>query len=235
MQIIQTLTTCALLGLRVRSPRMMASLTDSPAWPEISGLLDALPVFTIANEDEKPLQYQVDGRPMAMFYADVLAAKSQLEAARDQQPDLNCDVIPVGLGAAYTLSCEGKASLVPGMTELTAAGMPAGLPAVGQELPLFACMEMTRETEEGETVLPLFMSYEDCEAAVSEAREAADSQTDLNIVGLSLPSVIEHLSSSESKPTFTFLPPTRSTDHIRSYVGTVDGKAVYARVVDEDS
>eukprot|EP00316_Scyphosphaera_apsteinii_P013265 CAMPEP_0119330974 /NCGR_PEP_ID=MMETSP1333-20130426/79433_1 /TAXON_ID=418940 /ORGANISM="Scyphosphaera apsteinii, Strain RCC1455" /LENGTH=209 /DNA_ID=CAMNT_0007340461 /DNA_START=94 /DNA_END=723 /DNA_ORIENTATION=+ len=205
------------------------SFTDSPSWPPLRRLLDALPVFTVANEEKKPLQYEVDGQPMAIFYADVLAAKNELEAARHQHPDLNCDLIPVGLGAAYTLSCVGKASLVPSITELTAAGMPAGMPAVGQELPLFACMEMSRETEEGGTVLPLFMSFEDCEAAVKQAREADGDGSDLEIVGLSLPSVVEHLSSiADDRPTFTFVAPTRSTDHIREYVGN----GVYARVVE---
>jgi hypothetical protein len=148
----------------------------------------------------------------------------------DQNSDLNCDLIPVGLGAAYTLSCQGKASLVPGVTELTACGMPAGMPAIGQELPLFACMEMSRETEEGASELPLFMSIEDCQAAVKEAGKASD-RSDLEIVPLSLPSVVEHLSSNaEGKQEFSFVAPSSSTDHISKYVG----KGVYYRVVDEE-
>ena len=221
--LIQALTTaCALMGLRMRSPVMIA--------PSIQSELDTLPVFTVANKDEKPLQYEVNGQPMAIFYADVEAAKSALEAATGQNPDLGCDLIPVGLGAAYGLSCDGKATMVPGVTELTAAGMPAGVSPVGQELPLFACMEMKRETEEGDTVLPLFMSFGDCEAAVKEAREAAENPQ-LEIVPLGLASIIEHLATIEDdKPAFSFIAPTTSTKHISSYVGS----GVYARVVEEE-
>jgi len=187
-------------------------------------------MFTVANEDEKPLQYQVNGQPMAIFYADLLAAKSALDAAVNQNPDLNCDLIPVGLGAAYLLSCQGKASLVPGVTELTAAGMPEGLPAIGQELPLFACMQMTRETEDGHNVLPLFMSFDDCAETVKQAREV-NNDPGLEIVPLALPSIVEHLSSTaDDLPPFEFISPTRSTDHISKYVG----KGVYYRVVDEE-
>ena len=185
-------------------------------------------MFTVANEEGKPLQYEVDGKPMAIFYADVAAAKKQFDAASANHPE--CDIVPVGLGAAYALSCSGKASLVPGMTELTAAGMPEGLPALGQELPLFACMEMTKELEDGATVIPLFMSFDDCEAAVKEARKAFD-RPELQMTALSLPSVVEHLSSiADGTQAFDFMPPAKSTDHISRYVG----KGVYARVVEEE-
>ena len=217
------------------------SFVESPGWPVIEQQLDTLPVFTVANEDKQPLQYTVNGQPMAMLYADVAAAMSQLEAACKQYPDLKYDLVPIGMGRAYSLSCEGKACVVPGVTELTAAGMPEGLSAIGQELPLFGCMQMSRETEEGHTIVPLFMSAADCEAAVKEVKELRDqaeetdtNQPELEITCLSLPGVVEHLLAiADGKPAFGFVAPTRSTEHINSYVGNVDGQAVYARVVDE--
>lgn len=232
--LVQTLTAaCALTGTglrRVPSPMMNAPtvpLTDSPAWSKVQGMLDAYPVFTLANENEKPLQYEVNGQPMAMFYADVDVAKDQLKAAKGQNPELKCDIQPFGLGAAYALSTQGKATLVPGIAELTAAGMPPGLSAVGQELPLFACMEMKRETEEGAELIPLFMSVDDCEEAVKEARE---KDAALQISPLSLSSVVEHLSTlADDAQAFDFVAPSRSTTHISSYVGN----GIYQRVVDE--
>ena len=207
----------------------MVMMADAPR-PQIQSQLDALPVFAVANEEGKPLQYQVDGKPMAIFYADVDVAKDELEKAKEQHPDLNCDVIPVGLGAAYRMSCEGTASLVPSVTDLRACGMPEGLSAMGQELPLFACMEMHQQTEEGATVLPLYMSHADCEAAVTQAREAA-GDPDLEVVGLSLPGVVEHLTGiADDTPTFAFVAPTSSTEHVSSYVG----QGVYYRLVDEE-
>ena len=44
----------------------------------------------------------------------------------------------------YALVGQGKALITPGVAELTAAGMPEGVSALGQELPLFACMGMAR-------------------------------------------------------------------------------------------
>ena len=207
-----------------------ASLTDSPGWPPLQRLLDELPVFAVADEEGTPVQYDVDGESMAIFYADVLEAA----AAVREVPDLDYDLVPVGLGAAYALSCEGKAALVPGATELTAAGMPAGMSAVGQELPLFACTEMSQETEEGGVVLPLFMSLEDCQAAVQQARDADGDEVALEIVGLSLPSVVEQLSSiAGDAPSFTFIAPTRSTEHIRDVASTGAAPASTLDVVEE--
>ena len=42
-------------------------------------------------------------------------------------------------------------------------------PFSGQELPLFACMELTRDGSEGAPKVPLFMSHADCAAAVAQA------------------------------------------------------------------
>ena len=116
-----------------------------------------MPVFTVANEEGKPLQYEIGEKPLAVFYADVNAAKMENTAAQRQYPDLGCDIIPVGLGSAYKLSVEGKAMIVPGIADLKAAGAPPGAQPMGQELPLFACMEMSRDGADG-PVLPLFMS-----------------------------------------------------------------------------
>ena len=208
-------------------------LTDSAEWPSVQTVLDEVPVFTMANEEKKPLQYQVNGQPMAMFYADVNAAMDQLYSIKKQYPDIDNDLVPVGLGAAYKMSCEGKACLVPGVPELTEVGMPEGMSAVGQELPLFACMEISKETDDGDAVTPLYMSYADCEAAVKEAEKVAETEDDdpLEVVGLSLPSVVEHfLSVKEGKPKFAFVTPSRTNEHLSSYVGS----GVYARLVDEE-
>ena len=224
-------TACAVLGLRARpvqlqllsgvpSPKPAASITDSPGWPPLQSMLDALPVFAVANEEGQPVQYTLDGQAKALFYADVSEAAA---TAKDQFPELKCDLLPIGLGAAYLLSCEGKAALVPGATELTASGMPAGMSAVGQELPFFACTEMAQETAAGNAVLPLFMSYNDCQAAVKQARNADGDAIPLEIIGLSLPSVVEQLSSMAddgSPPAFAFIAPSRSIEHIRENVAS---------------
>lgn len=228
--LLRTLATACSLA---RSPAVMMalSLTDSPAWPSIQAQLDALPVFSVGQPDGKPFQYQVNGEPRAVFYADIAAAKSELDAIKAQNPELACDLVTVGLGSAYALSLAGQASLVPGLAELTAAGMPEGVPAIGQDLPFFGCLELTSEIEGGGTVVPLFMSVEDGKTAVAEAVAAGGKEESLQMAPFALPSIVEHLSGlpEGAPPEFGFVAPTASTEHVKFYVG--DG--VYYRVIDE--
>ena len=93
------------------------------AWQSLSAQLDQLPVFTVANAEGQPLQYEIDGKPKALFYADIEAAKKELEAAQGMYPDIGCDLIPVGVGSAYKLSCEGKAELLPSVATLRCAAL----------------------------------------------------------------------------------------------------------------
>jgi len=212
---------------RRTSPRLEASSPSSGAtdpfeeYPELLGALDELPVFTLANAEGQPLKFQVGQRIIAVFYADVEAAKVEL-AKLDQ--DLGCDLLTVGLGSAYRLACNDKGMVVPGLAELRALGAPEDAQPLGQELPLFACMEMTKEGNEG-PVLPLFMSYADCAAAVAEASDAAEREDPLQITGLSLAGVVEDSPSGS----FSFVPPSVSMEHITAYVG----KGVYWRPVEE--
>ena len=213
----------ALASRLAASPRLQAADPfESAAWPQLQGALDKLPVFTVANQEGKPLQYEIQGTPLAVFYADVEAAKMELAAAQRQYPDIGCDLIPVGLGSAYRLSCDGKAMLVPGVAELRAAGAPEDAQPMGQDLPLFACMEMSVEGAEGRQELPLFLSYADCQAAVGRTNDAdPDDETPLEISGLSLPSVVERLSSlaEPSSGGFSFQAPSASMRHIDAYLG----------------
>lgn len=182
-----------------------------------------MPLFTVANEKGQPLNYEVNGKDVAIFYADVEQAKEELKASVEQFPTMGCDLIPVGLGGAYQAVCEGKAVLVPGLAELTAAGLPEGAPTMGQPLPLFACMEMSREGPDGTPILPLFLAHSDCKAAVDQATstDLKEGDEQLEIVGLSLPSVVERLSKvADETPAFQFVAPSASAAHIRDYLGT---------------
>lgn len=156
------------------------------------------------------------------------AAKTQLATAQDQFPELECDLIPVGLGSAYKLSCTGKAILVPSVAALLAAGAPEGTEPLGQELPMFACMEITRAGEEGPLV-PLFMSYVDYSEAVARETDAYAPEQPLQMVCLSLASVVEELAGLDdpSSGAFSFVAPSESLQHIETYLG----KGVYWREV----
>ena len=101
-------------GVRHASPRMQAAVLSD----ELQSALDSLPVFTVANGEGQPLQYQIGQQKGAVFYADVDAAKTQLAAESKAYPDLECDLINVGLGSAYKLAAENKGLIVPGLDGL---------------------------------------------------------------------------------------------------------------------
>lgn len=201
-----------------------AAAKAAAAAAEITAALDKLPVFTLANRENQPLQLKIGSREMPVFYADVAAAKLQLAATRKQVPE--SDLIAVGLGSAYALSCEGKATIVPGLADLIAAGAPDDAQPLGQELPLFACMQLSRYGDAG-VVIPLFMSYADCEKEVSAATNHDAGEAPMQITPLSLASVIEQL-NDPSGPAFSFVAPSASVQHSQSYVG----QGVYMRRVD---
>eukprot|EP00325_Prymnesiales_sp_UTEX-LB-985_P008717 CAMPEP_0174708096 /NCGR_PEP_ID=MMETSP1094-20130205/10442_1 /TAXON_ID=156173 /ORGANISM="Chrysochromulina brevifilum, Strain UTEX LB 985" /LENGTH=228 /DNA_ID=CAMNT_0015906601 /DNA_START=27 /DNA_END=713 /DNA_ORIENTATION=- len=201
------------------------AIFERSSWPTLAAALDRLPVFTVANGEGLPLQYEVDGKPVAMFYADVEDAKKELELAQRDNPKLDCDLIPVGVGSAFRLQCEGKAVLLPAQADLAAAGAPPSTSAMGQALPLFACMEMSQEADGGgQPKLPLFMAWADCAAAVSQATQADSPDETLEIVGLSLPSVVDRLASMDADdPAFIFIPPTGSKRFIAEYMAADSG------------
>ena len=42
-------------------------IVSAAGWPRVKALLDRLPVFTVANEQGQPLQYEADGKPLALL------------------------------------------------------------------------------------------------------------------------------------------------------------------------
>lgn len=199
-----------------------AAAKVAEAVASITAALDKLPTFTIANRERKPLQFNIGGKETSVFYADVAAAKLQLAATKKEAPD--CDLIAVGLGSAYRLACDGRATIVPGLAELQAAGAPADAQPLGQELPLFACMQLSRYMDGGGLVVPIFMCYADCEKEVAAATNPDANEDPLSITPLSLSSVVEQL-NDPSGPAFTFVAPTASVQFTQTYVG----EGVYMR------
>ena len=185
-------------------------------YPALLDALDELPVFTLASAEGHPLKFQVGARNLAVFYADVEAAKKEL-AKLDK--DLGCDLLTVGLGSAYTLACNDKGMIIPAAVELRALGAPEDAQPVGQELPLFMCTEMAKDGGNG-PIVPLFMSYADCAAAVSETGRRPKPPSATTLAG-----VVE----DEPSGAYSFVPPSASMEHIAKYVG----KGVYWRPVEE--
>ena len=209
---------------RAPPPRLGAGkeIFDDPGWTVLATELDQLPAFSVANPEGQPLQYELEGAAIAMFFADLDAAKGELAEARKQYPDMSLDIIPVGIGSAYKLACEGKAKLYASPAEQSSARGPNGELFPMDALPLFGCLELSQSGSTGEPVLPLFMASADAQDAVAQAcaaeEESSGEKVELEIMVLSLERAIELLVTVKDTPAFRFVPPAKSLEFIQAYL-----------------
>ena len=188
--------------------------------------LDRLPAFCVANKEGQPLQYEINGKPAAAAFADVDAAKAELAAARaEAAADDECDLIPVGLGQAFKLDDRQLGDAGAGQGRAEGGGRAArrrpARPA--------AALEGVHGDEPGGAERlrdPAALHVPRVRAAaVAQATEADNPDEALEIVGLSLDSVVERLSASDGEPAFTFVPPASSTAFIDAYLENSGGTA----------
>ena len=105
--------------------KMDAAATIAAAgWKVLMPELEQVPVFVCANAAGQPLRYERDGRPLALFYADISQAKQELADRRRSYPELELRLLPIGLGSAFTRAGAGAAVIVPSPEELTNAADP---------------------------------------------------------------------------------------------------------------
>ena len=198
-------------------------LFNSEGWPSIKKELDLVPTFCVANKEGQPIQYEVNSVPLAVFYTDVNDAKMELGEARTNLPELEgLDLIPFPMGAAFELSGEGKAVLVPSEASIKAAGAPPGTQPMGQQVPLFACMEIMQEGPDGSPRLPLFLDLEEAKLAMKMALDTDGGSEDagqFEVVGLGLDKAVQMLASVPEAPAFQFMTPRTSHEHIQVYLG----------------
>lgn len=247
---MNTLRRCALIQLLVlvgidcvqgfamtttlrRTSRLRSSNSDlfeSPGWGAIRKELDQVPVFACANAEGQPLKYKVElGKKgedrktsfeVPLFYTHVEDALVELENARKNTPLPGMDIAPYQLGTIFQLWASNQAVIVPSRKAIVQAGAPPTANPMGQNVPLFACMEIAQENEDGKPVLPLFLELEDANEAVSQAISFdGGNAEDLEIVGLSLPEAVQMLANAnDDARAFQFVPPSSSLKHIRDYL-----------------
>ena len=222
------------------NPTTPEQMFASEGWQPIKAELDSLPIFCVANEQGQPLQYRVnDETTMPFFYCDAGAAQDELTKARaETQEDVaaKLGIIPFPLGQAFELMAQNRAAIIPSAVALEQAGAPAGTNPLGQQVPLFCCMEvMQARPSDGKPVLPIFMDHTQATAAMQEAL-ATDGPNNNNnnnnnssggdgtpsefeIVSLSLPRAVELLATNaEDAPSFHFLPSPASMEYIQTYL-----------------
>jgi hypothetical protein len=200
-------------------------LFSSDAWQAIKKDLDQVPIFTPATAEGHPLAYKIKNAKgtfeVPTFYCDLDAATKELADVRGgmESGADSIDLIPFPLGQAFQLWSKSEAMIIPSKDAVLQAGAPPGTNPIGQNVPLFGCMEIMEEREDGKGVLPMFLSLDDANAAVKLAVEAdGGSVDDFEVVALSLNRAVELLASSEESPAFHFIPPSASMKYIQEYL-----------------
>lgn len=227
---------------------------NSPSWGSIREELDAVPVFACANQDGKPMKYGVElGKKgsdekqkfeVPLFYTHAEDAIAERDNAREASPALDIDIFPYQLGTVFQLWSNNEAVIVPNKKAILQAGAPPTANPLGQAVPLFACMDIAQENENGKPVLPLFFELEDAQEALSQAVAADGGDvSEFEIVGLNLPEAVQLLANANEKEDATafqvrsnlsfflirrfvisnqilqFVPPSSSIKHIRDVLG----------------
>ena len=177
----------------------------------------------MASADGQPIQCEVNGLTTALFYVDVAGAQEELKKAKAAVPDSPLDLVPFPLSEAFKWWCEDKAMIVPSIDAIRAAGAPDGAMPLGQQVPLFACLEMQAESKDGKPTLPLFFVYDEAKEAMGMALDVdgtAEDKATFKIVNLSLQRAVELLATVPSTPAFQFVTPSSSSEYVASFLGT---------------
>eukprot|EP00571_Detonula_confervacea_P016617 CAMPEP_0172310584 /NCGR_PEP_ID=MMETSP1058-20130122/11881_1 /TAXON_ID=83371 /ORGANISM="Detonula confervacea, Strain CCMP 353" /LENGTH=253 /DNA_ID=CAMNT_0013023433 /DNA_START=106 /DNA_END=867 /DNA_ORIENTATION=+ len=200
-------------------------LFDSPGWEAIRQELDQVPVFAVASAEGQPVKYRIEKKDeesfeVPLFYTHISDALVELEKAKENTPLPGMDINPYPLGGIFEMWANDSAIIVPNKKSMIQAGAPPNAIPMGQQVPLFACMEIAQEDEKGTPVLPLFFELDDATNAVSQAVSVDGGKAeDLEVVGLNLSEAVSLLANSKEKSTaFQFIPPASSLKHIRDYI-----------------
>lgn len=201
-------------------------LFDSPGWGTIERELDEVPIFAVANAEGQPVKYRIAKKDASfevpLFYTHVEDALRELDKAKEHTPTLKgMDVNPYPLGGIFRMWAEDAAVIVPNKKAIVEAGAPPTALPMGQQVPLFACMEISQQGKSGQPVLPLFFEAGDARRAVSQAvsLEGGKDEAELEVVCLNLPEAVNLLANAkEDTSAFQFVPPESSLKHIRDYL-----------------
>lgn len=201
------------------APQSVDELIATPdIWDPLRESLNTVPAFACTNDQGQPLQYQVGESPLAFFYLDVDAAKSELEKAKKEVPDLTLNLTPFPLGEVFEMGAKKLALIVPSQEGIESAGAPAGTNPIGQQVPLFGCMEMVENLPDGSSMVPLFLSQAEADEAIGMALDTLpDDQKDkFKINVFPLAGAVQMQAGTIGKRSFTYVPPTSSLDYLRS-------------------
>ena len=215
----------------------VASTVASDGWNAILPELEQVPVFVCANAAGQPLQYERDGRPIALFYTDIAQAQRELKDRRKDFPKLDLRLLPIGLGSAFKRASVGNAIIVPSAAELANAAEPEAGEVYAAGVPLFGCLAMRKPhaNRDGVQAMPLFMCAADAESSRDAAAQTAAPGTQgLELLVISLERALERMVAQPSDDglIFEIVPSADSVDFVREFLaspssqGSASGRTV---------
>lgn len=206
------------------TPSDPQALFEMEGWKNIADDLHQFPLFAVATSEGIPVSYRVTLNEettydIPFFFCNIDEALQELDDARKINQNSDMRLVPFPLGTAFRLWCTDQAVIVPSKASIRQAGAPPGTDPVGQTVPMWACLEISEEMDDGKPRLPIFMDLEDANAAVMEALGADGGKLDdFEVVCLSLSGAIEQLATvPEESPSFHFIPPSSSMKYIEEY------------------
>lgn len=200
------------------APKSLQDLLDTPSlWDPIKNDLNAVPAFACANDQGQPLQYDIGTGPLAFFFLDINAAKDELRKAQKETAMEGLTLVPFPLGEVFEMGAKQMALIVPSQKSLEDAGAPCGINPLGQQVPLFGCMDMTQNRPDGTSMVPLFLSMEEAREAMDMALQSVPDgdkgQFDITVIPLA---GAVQMQATRSDRSFTYVLPTSSMDYLRS-------------------
>ena len=89
---------------------------------------------------------------------------------------------------------------------------------VGQQVPLFGCMDMVEDLPDGSAMVPMFLSKAEADDAMGMALEGLEDEekAKFKVDVLPLAGAIQMQADSLGKINFTYVPPKSSLDYLRS-------------------
>eukprot|EP00429_Kryptoperidinium_foliaceum_P070620 CAMPEP_0176069244 /NCGR_PEP_ID=MMETSP0120_2-20121206/34570_1 /TAXON_ID=160619 /ORGANISM="Kryptoperidinium foliaceum, Strain CCMP 1326" /LENGTH=235 /DNA_ID=CAMNT_0017402873 /DNA_START=22 /DNA_END=729 /DNA_ORIENTATION=- len=186
-------------------------------WRPIEKDLNSAPVFAVVTPDGLPFQYSSQKTPH--FYCDADDALDVLAKIQSKTNVKGFNVVPFPLGEAFELYSNNKATIVPSQKAMIEAGGSTDINPVGQQVPLFGCLDITETTVDGRQRVPLFMSLVDARKAIKKAakRSSGVELEDLEMTCLSLSGVVEHMTTYPNASGFSFVPPASSREYVSAY------------------
>uniref|UniRef100_A0A7S3V5P5 Tic22-like family protein n=1 Tax=Chaetoceros debilis TaxID=122233 RepID=A0A7S3V5P5_9STRA len=206
---------------QVRESRLQAAPTsieelfaDASQWDPIKNELDQVPVFACANDESQPLQYNVGDKPMAFFFLDIDAAKAELEKAKTDTDMDGLQLVPFPLGEIFIMGTKEMALVVPPAQGIVDAGAPPGTNPLGQQVPLFGCMDVEQDLGDGTSMTPLFTTMGEAKDAMNMALEGLEDKSKFDVTVIPLAQAIQMQASTPEKK-FTYVPSESSLKYLR--------------------